>query len=312
MTTLNPYGSSRINPVWRFLICMAVICLSSLSSAAAAEKLQIYTVNYPLSYFAERIGGDYVDVQFPVPAGVDPAFWMPDTETIAAYQQTDLILLNGADYAQWVNKVSLPRRKLVNTSRSFGDDYITGREGVTHQHGPGGDHSHTGTAFTTWLDFSQAARQAEQVAVAMKKMRPAHAEVFAENYQQLQRDLLQLDERLFEVTSSKPDVTLLASHPVYQYFARRYGLNLRAVMWEPETFPDAASWQTFRSLQEAHAAHWMLWEDEPVDRIRESLLDSGVNIVVYRPCMKRPEQGDFMSVMEANIKALAEAFNAPY
>jgi len=312
MTTLNPYGSSRITPVWLCLICMAVICLSSLSSASAAEKLQIYTVNYPLSYFAERIGGDYVDVQFPVPAGVDPAFWMPDTATIAAYQQTELILLNGADYAQWVNKVSLPRRKLVNTSRSFGDDYITGREGVTHQHGPGGDHSHTGTAFTTWLDFSQAARQAEQVAVAMKKLRPAHAEVFAENYRRLQHDLLQLDARLHEITANNPELPLLASHPVYQYLARRYGLNLRAVMWEPETFPDAASWQEFKFLQEAHAAHWMLWEDEPLDRTRESLLNSGVNIVVFKPCMNPPAQGDFMTVMQANIEALAEPFNVPH
>ena len=28
---------------------------------------------------------------------------------------------------------------------------------------PGGDHSHSGTAFTTWLDFSQAAQQAEAI-----------------------------------------------------------------------------------------------------------------------------------------------------
>ena len=147
--------------------------------------------------------------------------------------------------------------------------------------------------------------------MVLKKQRPLHAEVFAANFRQLQRDLLQLDARLLEVTSSKPDVTLLASHPVYQYLARRYGLNLRAVMWEPETYPDTVSWQAFKLLQEVHAAHWMLWEDEPMDRTRESLLDSGVNIVVYKPCMNSPEQGDFMSVMQANIKTLAEAFNAP-
>jgi zinc transport system substrate-binding protein len=312
MTAMNCYGCPRINAAWLGLWSLVVICLSSLSSAAAADKLQVYTVNYPLAYFAERIGGDYVDVLFPAPAGTDPAFWMPDTATIAAYQQADLILLNGADYAKWVKKVSLPRRKLVNTSSPFRGDYITRSDGMTHQHGPGGEHAHTGTAFTTWLDFSQAAQQAEQVAMAMKELRPVHAEVFAANVQRLQRDLVQLDARLHEVTASRPDLPLLASHPVYQYLARRYGLNLRAVMWEPGTYPDASSWQAFKSLQETHPAHWMLWEDEPVDKTRERLLSSGVNIVVFKPCMNRPAQGDFMTVMQANIKALAEPFNAPY
>ena len=56
----------------------------------------------------------------------------------------------------------------------------------------------------------------------------------------------------------------------------------------------------------------MLWEDEPVDKTRERLLSSGVNIVVFKPCMNRPAQGDFMTVMQANIKALAEPFNVPH
>ena len=67
----------------------------------AAEPLTVYVVNYPLRYFAERIGGELVRVVFPAPADVDPAHWSPDAETVAAYQAADLILLNGAGYARW-------------------------------------------------------------------------------------------------------------------------------------------------------------------------------------------------------------------
>ena len=35
------------------------------SQVAAAERLSVYTVNYPLAYFAERIGGNHVEVVFP-------------------------------------------------------------------------------------------------------------------------------------------------------------------------------------------------------------------------------------------------------
>ena len=73
--------------------------------------LCVYVVNYPLAYFAERIGGDVVRVHFPAPAEGDPAFWSPDADTIAAYQNADLLLLNGADYAKWVDRATLPSRR---------------------------------------------------------------------------------------------------------------------------------------------------------------------------------------------------------
>jgi zinc transport system substrate-binding protein len=60
-------------------------------------------------------------VTFPAPPDVDPAFRMPGSETIAAYQAADLILLNGADHAKWTSKVSLPRSRTENPSRAFRD-----------------------------------------------------------------------------------------------------------------------------------------------------------------------------------------------
>ncbi len=53
-----------------------------------------------------------MDVLFPVPEEVDPAYWKPEAEDVAAYQRADLILLNGASYAKWVDFVKLPRSRL--------------------------------------------------------------------------------------------------------------------------------------------------------------------------------------------------------
>ncbi|MEJ2085889.1 MAG: zinc ABC transporter substrate-binding protein, partial [Acidobacteriota bacterium] len=70
--------------------------------ASDTAPLVLYTVNYPLQYFAQRIGGDLVEAAFPAPEGDDPAYWKPTPEQILAYQNADLILLNGADYAKWL------------------------------------------------------------------------------------------------------------------------------------------------------------------------------------------------------------------
>jgi zinc transport system substrate-binding protein len=101
-------------------------------------KLLVYVVNYPLQYFAERIGGELVRVEFPAPADEDPAFWAPGLEVIGEYQGADLIFVNGAGYAKWTERVSLPLSKVVNTSEDFADRYIVVDDAVTHSHGPGG------------------------------------------------------------------------------------------------------------------------------------------------------------------------------
>lgn len=271
-------------------------------------RLTVAAVNYPLAYFAERIGGGLVEVVYPVPADVDPAFWNPSPEGVAAFQSADLVLLNGATYAKWVPKVTLAPGKLVDTSAAFADRYIEIADAVTHTHGPGGDHAHTGTAFTTWLDFSQAALQAEAIRGALAKRDPANEEAFAANFAALEKDLADLDIRMRKMTADKIYRPLVASHPVYQYLARRYNLALEAVMWEPEVVPPASSWRDLAAGLEAHPAQWMIWEGEPAVESASRLKEMGVQSLVFAPCMNAPESGDFLSIMRSNVAALAEAF----
>ena len=120
------------------MVLAAPGCRDEAHEAAAPGRPLVYTVNYPLQYFAERVGGGAVEVRFPAPADVDPAFWTPDAETIVAYQNADLILLNGASYAKWIAHATLPPSKLVDTSASFKDRYLKIEGTVSHAHGPEG------------------------------------------------------------------------------------------------------------------------------------------------------------------------------
>lgn len=292
------------------LVIRVILCavLSTSALAAGQDKLSSYTVNYPLQYFAQRIAGEYADITFPAPGVGDPAFWQPSVETIAGYQQADLIVLNGANYAKWVSRVSLPRRKLVDTSATFRDHYIHVKAGATHSHGPAGEHSHTGTAFTTWLDFKQAAAQARSIADAMTRKRPGLEEVFVRNFAALEADLLALDQQIQSIVATRPDLPLLASHPVYQYFERRYGLNLQSVMWEPDEIPDEAQWIGLEQILKEHPASWMIWEGEPHPQSVEQLRGLGVESIVFSSAANRPEEGDFLGVMRQNVKNLQRVF----
>ena len=196
--------------------------------------LRVYAVNYPLAYFAGRIGGDAVDARFPAPAGVDPAAWVPGTDTIAAYQQADLILLNGAGYAAWTQRATLPASRVVDTSAGFAEKYIRVDDTVTHKHGPGGEHEHGDVAFTTWLDPELATRQAAAVREELIRLRPDRQQSFDAEFENLQAEMTAMDDGFRAVSAMLGGQPLLFSHPVYQYFESRYALNARSLHWEPD------------------------------------------------------------------------------
>ncbi len=207
--------NQRLLSVFALVFAVLVIPTQSLT-ASNKEKPTVAVVNYPLKYFVERIGGNRVNVVFPIPQDVDPAFWVPQPQVVFAFQAADLVLLNGATYSKWLDKVSLPRRRLVNTSKSFKHKYIAVKDRATHNHGPQGAHAHAGTAFTTWLDFRQALQQAEAVRAALIRIAPQQKKKFDVNFSALKTDLLAFDREMDETVASHRSQPLVASHPVYE------------------------------------------------------------------------------------------------
>jgi zinc transport system substrate-binding protein len=271
--------------------------------------LSVAVVNYPLMYFAERVGGPDVRVALPAPADGDPAYWDPGPEQIALYQEADLILLNGASYAKWVPRVSLPTSRMVDTSASFADRYIPLTGETTHSHGDTGEHQHGGVAFTTWLDPVQAIAQAEAIQEALARLRPEAAAGFQERFAALEADLRELDDRFAAVITEGGSRSLLFSHPVYQYFIRHYEIDGAAVHWEPEEQPTPEQWKELKALLSARSSRLMVWEGTPEPATVAGLKEQGLDSVVFDPCGGVPEEGDYLSVMRKNASRLSGALN---
>jgi zinc transport system substrate-binding protein len=292
------------------LSCLLVACGQAPEAPAAApgapQALRIYTVNYPLAYMAERIGGNYVSVSFPAPGDVDPAFWRPAAEDILGYQGADLILLNGAGYAKWLAQASLPGAAMIDTSLAFSDRLIEIPASVRHKHGPEGDHSHGDVAFTTWLDPDLAALQAQAVYQALALARPDQAVEFGEAYDSLIGDLAAWDETASAAFASLTEAQVVFSHPVYQYMQRKYGLQGETVMWEPDEPVSQADIRGLAGTADVASAELKLvvWEAEPLEETRVALRELGYESVVFRPLANRPGSGDYLAGMEANIDRL--------
>ena len=48
----------------------------------------------------------------------------------------------------------------------------------------------------------------------------------------------------------------------------------------------------------------MIWESEPIHASAERLRSLGIESVVFATCANAPDEGDYLTVMRSNVKAL--------
>jgi len=276
---------------------------SPQESKTAQQKAKIIAVNYPLFYMSKKLAADLAEVTLPVPADIDPAQWQPQLEDVIKLQSAELVILNGAGYSNWLNKVTLFPSKLVDSSATAKSQYIELTKQPTHSHGPAGEHSHAGYAFTTWMDLSLAKQQASMIAEAMEKRWPEQSNAIQSRKLALLQELTTLDEQ-YQIQAKKlTDRNLFYSHPVYQYFEQRYQLPGYSFHWEPEEMPSEQQWKKLEQLMAKSSNNLFVWEDEPSSPIADRMKAIGLEFVVIRPAANRSDN-DWLTEQQLNLQRL--------
>ena len=296
---------ARITFVLLFLLLAACDpqTTSVSSPAGPGSKPVVLTTNYPLYFFASEIAGDTVDIRIPEFDG-DPAMWVPGTADLPQMQSADLIIINGAGYEAWLAFTTLRSGLLVDTTADIQDQLLPIENATLHQHGPEGEHSHEGTAFTTWLNPQIAIEQARVISRVLSGLVPAQTAGFGERLAGLEEKLSALDESLASVFSNFGGQPVVFSHPVYQYLQQRYELNGQSLHWEPDTEPGLKEWVGFQNLLQEHPAKLMIWEGQPSQAMIERVQQQGIKSVIFDPVANRPDSGDYFSVMSDNLVRL--------
>lgn len=299
----------KVSPVSMVLFVCALLVgcgdESSGSSPASGAEPYIIAVNNPLLYFSQRLIGDDIEIRLPVPNDIDPATWQPAVDAVLLLQGAELLLLNGAGYSSWLNKVSVSPRKMVFTAGEK-EQWIELSEQVTHSHGPGAEHAHGGYAFTTWMDMSLARTQAEAVAAALQKRWPELADRIAANMLRLKEDLDELDLGYRWQARRLANRQLVYSHPVYQYFERRYQLPGESLHWEPDEMPSDVQWDELVAMISTRPL--FIWEAEPAAEIAHKMALMGLPYVVVDPAANISSK-DWLSVQRENLVRLSSVID---
>ena len=205
----------------------------SPETSSANESLRVVVTSQPLLEMAQAVGQGSCEIIRIVPDDVSSRDWKPAAADVQTLQHAKLILISGAGYEPWRDRVSLPGSRLKDTAAGYYEQFIRIPDAVTHQHGPEGPHSHPGTVWATWIDPDLAISQLSQVTGSLIRIAPESKTAIETAAAKLKSQFESLNPLIVAVTSSakQDELIVVSDGPCYQYLLNRLGWKLNYLHW---------------------------------------------------------------------------------
>ena len=275
------------------------------ASSGADGKVKVVTSFYVMEDFAEKVGGDNVEVVNLVPAGTEPHDWEPSATDMQKIQDSDLLVYNGAGMEHWVDDTlsSLGDKAPASVAASDGIELRGGDE-------PGETDPHV------WLDPKLAKVELANIKDALVKADPDHKDDYEANYEKYAAEFDQLDQEFAEKLSAAPNKTIVVSHEAFGYLADAYGLTQVAITgMDAEGEPDAQTMAQIIDQVKASGVKYIFSEDLVSPKVAQQIADAtGAECVVLNPLEGLTDEqiaagDDYVSVMESNLDELVKALS---
>ncbi len=190
---------------------------SNLQTVIDNSKLQAVSSFYPLYEFSQNVGEDKVDVTLPVPAGVEPHDWEPTIKDVQRMLKSDLIIINGIGFENWVDNLDEADYQGVIVDTSNGISV----KNSSKEHAIGDPH--------IWLNPVYAKTQVQNIANAFSNSDPDNQQYYQSNAAKYIKQLDQLDSKIRnELSDCNRD--FVTFHDAFSYFADEYNLNQHAII----------------------------------------------------------------------------------
>ncbi|MBA4701427.1 MAG: zinc ABC transporter substrate-binding protein [Ruminococcus sp.] len=287
-------------------------------SESGDEKLQILASFYPMYDFAQKVGGDKVEVTNMVPAGTEPHDWEPTATDIRQLEDADVFVYNGAGMEHWAEDIlaSLDNQDLTIVEASKGLEFIEGEahehEEDEEEHEDEDDHD-TGYDPHVWLNPLNAKAEMENIKNALVEADPENEDYYTENYEKYSAKFDQLDEKYKEELADIKGKDIIVAHEAFGYLCNAYGLNQVGIEGlSPDSEPDPARMKEIIEFAKENQIKTIFFEELVSPKVAETIAaEIGAKTSVLNPLEglndEQLEAGeDYFSIMEENLTALKE------
>ncbi|MCX6643463.1 MAG: zinc ABC transporter substrate-binding protein [Candidatus Bathyarchaeota archaeon] len=208
------------------LVLSGFLLIRNQQTETSTKKIKLVASFYPISYFAEMIGGERVEVKTLIKPGVEVHSWQPSANDIIAASEADIIAYNGAGLDLWVEENILPvintsQKTIVDTTKNA-EIYVNLDQKEISEHGRYDPH--------TWLSPILAVQQAESIYKALLAQDPKGSAYYTSRWNQLKETLQKIDtDYVNELTNRKRDLVFV-THDAFGYLARHYGFKQYSIV----------------------------------------------------------------------------------
>ncbi len=216
------------------ILLFAVFCLHS-AYAEKSGKINVFVSIMPQKYFAEKVGGDLVNVSVLVPSGTSPENFDPSPRQIVQLGNTDIYFTMGVPFENiFLDKLKTGKKKLTvvpcdkNVPKQRNDEH----DEHSHEHELGheeGHHHHGEFDPHIWTDPELIKIIAENMATALSDLDSSHAAIYASNLDIFKKELDALQTELSQKLAPCRGRIFYVYHSAYTYFAKRFDLIQKSI-----------------------------------------------------------------------------------
>jgi len=262
------------------------------------SKLQVVSSFYTIHEFAQNVGQEKIDVTLLVPIGVEPHDWEPTIKDVLIIQNSDLIIINGIGFENWVDKLDENdyRGIIVNT----GDEILIKNSDEEYVNDSGDPH--------IWLNPVFAKIQVQTIATSFSNLDPENQQYYQLNAAKYIEQLDLLDSKIRnELSDCNSD--FIAFHDAFSYFADEYDLNQHTIISSNDPHGEATAKTLENVISLARELNIkVIFAEENVDTRTSQIIanEIGGKVLVLSP-LEVGSDGTYISKMTENLSNLKEA-----
>jgi len=300
----------------------------------ADGEFTITTSFYPLQFALEQIVGDLATVNN-IGAGQDPHDFRPSTQNIATLQQSDLVVLQGAEFEPWGDAVqeqlqtagvpvaiATDELALLEAGEDGHDEHHEDedehhdkdhdhreKEHDDHEDEGHDDHAHGAYDPHTWIDPVLFSQTVEHLTEAVSSIDPENADTYAVNAATLLAELDELNNEYQTTLATCSVDEVIATHDAFGYLAARYDIEIHTIAGL--STQDVPSATTLAELKEEaeEGVLAILLEENSVTAYGETLArETGLQTLPINPIAYAvPAGSDYLTIARANLNTFSVA-----
>tara|TARA_R110002049_G_scaffold77568_12_gene198457 strand:- start:9184 stop:10101 length:918 start_codon:yes stop_codon:yes gene_type:complete len=207
----------------KLIIIMLFLAILSgcKNTAESTGKLKVVTTTTMITDLVKNIGGDAVEVEGLMGAGVDPHLYKASEGDVSKLFTADVIFYNGLhlegklvevfEKMESSNKVTVPLGEFLNKTELIGSEYFASNYDPH-----------------VWFNIEYFKEFAEKVTEVLQEADPENRELFQKNKEKFVAELSVLETWVKETVETLPKEKriLVTAHDAFNYFGKAYGFEV--------------------------------------------------------------------------------------